>query len=179
MAKVELSDQIVDVTFVHLKAFADDRGRFTEFFRKEWFPQRNWQNFQMNHSASKAGVLRGLHYHFQQIDYWYVPHGRILVGLADLRRSSPTYLQSQLVEISDSNCIGVYIPSGVAHGYLALTDAMMMYVVDQYYNPNDEFGVAWNDSAFRLNWPVSSPILSSRDQNNLTLTAILPENMPQ
>jgi dTDP-4-dehydrorhamnose 3,5-epimerase len=179
MAEIIVSERIADVAFVQLKAFADERGRFTEIFRKEWFPQRSWQQFQMNHSVSVAGVLRGLHYHFQQIDYWYVPQGRILVGLADLRRSSPTHGQSQLLEIGDNNRVGIYIPSGVAHGYLALTDATLMYVVDQYYNPQDEFGVAWNEPAFALNWGVDAPVVSERDQKNPRWQDIATQWLPE
>ena len=78
---------IPGVLLVELRPFADERGRFTETFRKEWFPQRAWSNVQSNRSDSRAGVLRGLHYHFHQVDYWYLAAGRIRVGLADLRRS--------------------------------------------------------------------------------------------
>jgi len=172
------SDQIAGVKFVTLKAFLDDRGRFLESFRKEWFPERSWQNVQMNSSKSRAGVLRGLHYHFKQVDYWYVPQGKILVGLADIRTTSATRGHSQMVEIGEENEMGVFIPSGVAHGFLALTDATMVYVVDQYHNKDDELGVAWDDPAFSLKWGVASPIISARDQNNPRWQEIDPAQMP-
>ncbi len=166
MATIIESDKIAGVKFVNLKAFGDDRGRFMELFRKEWFPERSWENVQMNLSNSKAGVLRGLHYHFKQVDYWFVPRGRILVGLADIRSASATCGQSQMIEIGDQNEMGVFIPNGVAHGFLALTDATMSYVVDQYYDGADELGVAWNDPDLALNWDVTDPNISGRDQEN-------------
>lgn len=166
MATIIESDKIVGVKFVNLKAFGDDRGRFMELFRKEWFPERSWENVQMNLSNSKAGVLRGLHYHFKQVDYWFVPRGRILVGLADIRAASATCGQSQMIEIGDQNEIGVFIPNGVAHGFLALTDATMSYVVDQYYDGADELGVAWDDPVLALDWNVTEPNISGRDQAN-------------
>ena len=81
-------ESIHGVLTVPLQAFGDDRGRFMETFRKEWFPQVNWDRMQSNRSDSKAGVLRGLHYHFKQIDYWYTTSGNIRIGLVDLRKSS-------------------------------------------------------------------------------------------
>ena len=145
MATMIQSERIADVKFVQLKAFADERGRFLETFRKEWFPERTWEIFQSNRSDSKAGVLRGLHYHFHQIDYWYAPVGTIRVALADIRRSSPTYGATEVLEIGGGNEMGIYIPSGVAHGFVALTDVTLIYTVDNYYSGADEFGVAWDD----------------------------------
>ena len=90
MTQITESDRIAGVKFAQLQVFGDERGRFMETFRKDWFPERTWELFQSNRSDSKAGVLRGLHYHFRQVDYWHVPIGRIRVGLADLRASSLT-----------------------------------------------------------------------------------------
>ena len=90
MAHIIASDRIDGIKLAHLRPYRDDRGWFIETFRKEWFPERTLEIIQTNRSYSKAGVLRGLHYHFRQIDYWYVVNGKIRVGLADLRRSSPT-----------------------------------------------------------------------------------------
>lgn len=166
MAEIIPSSIIQGVKFVHLRAFSDERGRFLETFRKEWFPERSWQIIQTNRSDSKAGVLRGLHYHFKQVDYWYVPSGRMRVGLADLRQSSPTVGQSEVIEIGEEQQIGVLIPIGVAHGFVALTPATLTYLVDNYYDGADEMGVAWNDPDLAVAWGVSEPILSGRDQQN-------------
>jgi dTDP-4-dehydrorhamnose 3,5-epimerase len=164
MAVINESDQIGGVKFVQLRAFEDVRGRFMETFRTEWFPERSWDRVQTNRSDSRAGVLRGLHFHLRQVDYWYVPYGRVLVGLADLRHASPSYGRGQVLEIGEQNALGVFIPPGVAHGYYALTDTTLLYLVDRYYDPNDEAGVAWNDPTLALPWGVREPLLSDRDQ---------------
>lgn len=178
MTEIVPSTQIAGVKFAVLKPFADERGRFMETFRKEWFPERTWEIVQTNRSDSRAGVLRGLHYHFRQVDYWYVPAGRVRAGLADLRRSSPTFGRAELVDLGDDNQMGLFIPPGVAHGFLALTDATLTYLVDNYYDGNDEFGVAWDDPDLGLAWGAASPLLSARDRANPRLRAIPPAHLP-
>lgn len=158
--------QIAGVKLVDLKPFGDDRGRFTETFRTEWFPERSWAQIQSNRSDSIGGVLRGLHYHFHQVDYWYVLQGNVRVGLADLRRSSPTYGASMVLDMDGAVPQGLLIPVGVAHGYFALTAATIMYVVDQFYNGSDEMGVAWNDPDLAVAWGITDPVLSDRDRQN-------------
>ncbi|HQY91453.1 MAG: dTDP-4-dehydrorhamnose 3,5-epimerase [Caldilinea sp.] len=172
MTEIIESSHIVGVRFARLKAFGDDRGRFLETFRKDWFPERTWEIVQTNRSDSRAGVLRGLHYHFHQVDYWYVPRGRVRVGLADLRRASPTFGASEVIEIGDHNDTGIFIPTGVAHGFYALTDATLTYLVDNYYDGSDEFGVAWDDPTLAVAWGVTEPILSGRDRANPRLADI-------
>ncbi len=169
MATITESSIIPDVKFAKLRAFADERGRFVETFRKEWFPERTWDKVQTNRSDSKAGVLRGLHHHRHQIDYWYCPTGRLRVALADLRPDSPGYLQSEVVEIGDENQMGIFIPVGVAHGFVALTDATLTYLVDNYYDGADELGVAWDDPTLAIDWGVSDPLMSPRDKQNKRL----------
>jgi dTDP-4-dehydrorhamnose 3,5-epimerase len=163
------STQIAGVYTVPIRVFSDERGRFMETFRHEWFPWIDWTNTQSNRSDSKAGVLRGLHFHRKQVDYWYVIDGRIRVGMVDLRRSSPTFMATQTLEIGEDNNLGVFIPIGVAHGFLALTDATLTYHVNQYYDGGDEFGVAWDDPDVALDWGVTEPMLSPRDQHNRRL----------
>lgn len=126
------------VLVVPLRSFEDERGRFVETYREAWFPDRPAM-LQSNRSDSKAGVLRGLHFHRKQADYWVVARGRIQVGLADLRPGSPTHLQAATFELGEADS-GVYIPPGVAHGFLALNDAALTYQVDQHYDGSDELG---------------------------------------
>jgi dTDP-4-dehydrorhamnose 3,5-epimerase len=174
------SARIADLYTVPLRAFADERGRFIETFRLEWFPHVSWSRLQTNRSDSKAGVLRGLHYHHHQVDYWYVPNGIIRVGLADLRPSSATYRATDVLEIGDDNQIGVFIPTGVAHGFYAVTDATLTYLVNQYYDGGrDENGVLWNDPDVGVPWGVESVLLSPRDQQNALLKDIPAENRPK
>jgi dTDP-4-dehydrorhamnose 3,5-epimerase len=180
MPVITESSLIPGVYIVQLQPFADERGRFTELFRKEWFPQRQWQNVQSNRSESRAGVLRGLHYHFNQVDYWYVVSGRIRVGLADLRRSSPTFRCTETIDLAAADNQGLFIPIGVAHGFLALTDVTLVYIVDNYYDGADEFGLAWNDPEVVVNWNAETqPTLSGRDMANPGFSAIPFETLPR
>ena len=181
MANFIESSVIPGVLLAELRPFADDRGRFTETFRKEWFPQRAWNSVQMNRSDSCAGVLRGLHYHFDQVDYWYLAAGRIRVGLADLRRSSPAFRCTETIALDAADNRGLYIPSGVAHGFLALTDVTLFYVVDNYYDGGrDEFGLAWDDPDVAVPWqPPAPPVLSGRDAANPRFNAIPFDALPR
>ncbi len=180
MANLNESAQIQGVALVDLQAFGDQRGRFAETFRREWFPQRSWERMQVNRSESQAGVLRGLHYHHHQVDYWHCVSGQIRVGLWDLRASSPTRGASQLVELGQDQLQGLYIPCGVAHGFAALTPVVLFYVVDNYYDGADELGVAWNDPQSRLDWKLSTPpLLSARDQRNPLFKDIPPDQLPR
>jgi dTDP-4-dehydrorhamnose 3,5-epimerase len=176
------SDLISDVFTVRVKSYEDERGRFMETFRKEWFPQVSWDKFQTNRSDSRAGVLRGLHYHFHQIDYWYVPKGSIRAAMVDLRPSSPTYRATQVIELGEDQNVGVFIPVGVAHGFYALTDCTLMYIVNNYYGDgSDERGVAWDDPALGVDWQLNGavPILSQRDRDNRLLADIPAEQLPR
>lgn len=173
------SEKISGVMIAHLTIHGDDRGSFRETFRKEWFPQRNWENFQSNCSQSMAGVLRGLHYHFHQVDYWYVPRGTIRAALFDMRPNSPTYMATQTIDMGEENDIGLFIPIGVAHGFATLTDATLMYIVDNYFDGSDEYGVAWNDPALGIDWGLENPIVSGRDQTNLVYKMVSAEKLPK
>ena len=168
-------------TMVH-RAMVDERGRFTEIFRQEWFPQRSWEQVQCNRSESRRGVLRGLHFHRQQVDYWQCVDGCIRVGLYDLRPGSSTGGAGTILDMDSARPCGIFIPAGVAHGYLALTDATIIYVVDRYYDGgNDEFGVAWDDPDIGLAWGVeegSEVILSERDTANPSLRDLDDADLP-
>ncbi|MEM6530278.1 MAG: dTDP-4-dehydrorhamnose 3,5-epimerase family protein [Chloroflexota bacterium] len=172
---------IAGVYTVPIRVFGDDRGSFAETFRREWFPFVDWTEMQTNRSISKAGVLRGLHYHLNQVDYWFLMSGKIRVGLADLRSSSPTYKAGATVEMDASSAepFGLFIPVGVAHGFVSLSDIVLTYTVNQYYGDGrDERGVAWNDPALGVGWDVESPILSGRDQKNRLLQNIPADELP-
>ena len=176
MASVDSCD-IEGVLLIRLQVHGDERGRFIETFRKEWVPDAP-PMVQGNRSDSQAGTLRGLHYHLHQADYWYVPKGTLLVALYDLRTSSPTQGTSLGFEIGDDNQTGVYIPPGVAHGFQAVTDVTLTYLVDRYYDPDDENGLAWDDPNVKIDWPHADPIQSDRDKQNPTLDQIPAERLP-
>ena len=162
-----------------IRVFADERGRFMETFRRQWFPWINWDKMQGNRSDSTVGVLRGLHYHHHQIDYWYVTSGTVRAAMADLRPSSPTYLAVETIEIGDDHNIGLFIPVGVAHGFLTLTNATLTYIVNNYYDGDDEYGVAWNDPQLAVPWGIENPIISGRDAQNPCLKDIPAVNLPE
>ncbi len=171
------SDVIPGVKLAQLRVFGDDRGQFMEIFRKDWFPERTWEIVQSNRSDSNAGVLRGLHFHRRQVDYWHVPRGHIRAALADLRRDSPAYGAVQIVKLSDDQPSGLFIPVGVAHGFYAVTDATLTYIVDNYYDGGDEMGVAWDDPTLHIAWGAGSPLLSQRDLANPRLLDIPPDTL--
>jgi dTDP-4-dehydrorhamnose 3,5-epimerase len=179
MPVIEESTLIKDVQIVRFQLFGDDRGRFTETFRKEWFPQRSWERFQSNRSDSKIGVLRGLHYHFNQVDYWMVATGKIRAALYDLRPDSPTRGVAQTLDMGEESQIGIFIPVGVAHGFVTLSDATLLYIVDNYYTGDDEHGVAWNDPEIAIDWSLEGPTVSKRDAGNPFLRDIPLDKLPR
>jgi len=178
MSMIRDSSFIRDVKLVKLASFADERGRFLESFRKEWFPEYGWDVIQANRSDSLAHVLRGLHFHRHQVDYWYPAFGRLQVALYDLRVGSPTRGTREVFEIGEQDPVGVLVPPGVAHGFLALGDATLTYLVNRYYDPGDEHGVAWNDPTIAIPWGTDSPLLSERDRTNPFLDEIPLDTLP-
>jgi len=165
MAKVSESDTITGVYVVEPEVHGDQRGLFIETYRRSWFPHGR-EMVQANRANRQQGAVVGLHYHLHQADYWYVPFGTARVVLHDLREGGPTDAATATFDLSGENHIGVFIPPGVAHGFAALTDMTITYLVDGYYNPADELGVAWDDPAVDADWGVTDPILSGRDQTN-------------
>ncbi|MEX2628171.1 MAG: dTDP-4-dehydrorhamnose 3,5-epimerase [Ilumatobacteraceae bacterium] len=169
MAEVRESDRIAGVYRVEPTVHGDERGLFVETYRREWIPGAR-EMIQSNRSNKQAGALVGLHYHLHQSDYWYAPVGTIRVVLHDLREGGPTDGATESFEISGDDHHGVYIPPGVAHGFGALTDAVLTYLVDNYYNPADELGVAWDDPDVGADWGLVDrgldPVMSERDRVN-------------
>lgn len=175
MASLVQSPIINGVVVVEPTVWGDDRGMFVETFRHEWIPGSPAM-IQANRADRMGGALVGLHYHLHQADYWYVPFGKAFVALHDLRTSSSTEGTSLTLELGPHNHTGVYIPPGVAHGFYALTDMTITYLVDGYYDPADELGVAWNDPALKIDWPNAEPIMSDRDREN-PFKADIPANL--
>jgi dTDP-4-dehydrorhamnose 3,5-epimerase len=159
------SATIADVVLVRPDVHGDLRGRFVETYRRSWFPNGR-EMVQGNRSEKQAGAVVGLHFHLHQADYWYLLRGRARVVLHDLRVGSKTDGATEVIDLDEDVDLGVYIPPGVAHGFAALSDSLLTYLVDNYYNPDDELGLAWDDPAVGADWGVPDPILSARDQNN-------------
>jgi dTDP-4-dehydrorhamnose 3,5-epimerase len=179
MATVTPSDVIDGVFVMTPQLFGDDRGYFVETYRRSWVPGGR-EMVQGNRGNRVAGCIVGLHYHLHQADYWYVPFGHARVVLHDLREGSPTDGATQMLDLGEvdggpNNHLGVYIPPGVAHGFASITDMTITYLVDSYYNPSDELGVAWDDPAIAADWGISDPILSERDKANPARADIAPQ----
>jgi dTDP-4-dehydrorhamnose 3,5-epimerase len=170
MAEVTESDVIRGVYFVEPDVHGDERGFFVETYRRQWFPQGR-EMVQGNRADRQAGAIVGLHYHLHQADYWYIPFGTARVVLHDLRQGSPTDGGTISVDLGRQpdgthSHRGVFIPPGVAHGFAAVTDMTITYLVDNYYNGTDELGVAWDDPAIAADWGVTDPVVSDRDRKN-------------
>lgn len=135
---------------------------------------------QANHSTSVVGVLRGLHLHRDQLDYWVVAAGRAFVAIVDVRPLLDGSAHRPKVETRQ---IGpddwVVIPAGVAHGFLALEPLELLYLVTNAYDGSDELGFAWDDPAVGVPWPIppsasgGQPILSDRDRSNPSLASLI------
>ena len=169
----------------------DGRGAFREVWRASAFPALTVAEtgaadglephfVQANLSSSAAGVLRGLHYHRRQLDYWVVASGRALVALVDVRPVASGAADRAPVETHELSADDwVVIPTGVAHGFLALEPLELLYLVTNEFDGSDELGFAWDDPAVGVPWPVidstpdGRPILSDRDRSNPSLAELV------
>lgn len=155
---------------VKLDVFRDERGFFLERFNEKKFAEAGLPTafVQDNHSRSKPGVIRGLHYQHTpaQGKFVGVPRGAIWDVVVDIRADSPTFGKYTAVEISDNNATLFWIPAGFAHGFCVLEnrDADVVYHVDDYYTPSGEGGIRWDDPELNINWPIKNPIVSERDR---------------
>ncbi len=165
MAEITPSDQITGVAIVKPDVHADDRGKFVETYRRSWFPEGR-EMLQGNRAERSAGCVVGLHYHLKQADYWYLLRGKARVVLHDFRKGSPTVGATMTYDLSEDKDTGIYIPPGVAHGFSSLTDMLLTYLVDGYYNGSDELGILWNDEDVSADWGIGDPIVSKRDATN-------------
>lgn len=151
---------IEGVYIIEPKVFNDARGYFFEAWKKEEFESHVGpvDFVQDNESKSSYGVLRGLHYQkgeFSQAKLVRVIKGKVLDVAVDLRKSSPTFGQHVMVELSDENKRQFFIPRGFAHGFLVLSDeAIFTYKVDNVYAPQADAGIRWNDPDIGIEWPI-------------------------
>jgi len=164
------STELEGLKVIQLDIWKDNRGFFLERFNLEKFQAAGLsvEFVQDNHSRSLPRVLRGLHYQLNpaQGKLVGVLRGRVWDIAVDLRPNSRTYGQSFGIELSDENARLLWIPVGFAHGFCVLGDepADVLYKVDAVYNPKSEGGIRWDDPALLIQWPISNPIISARDQ---------------
>jgi dTDP-4-dehydrorhamnose 3,5-epimerase len=190
MSRTFDSSAIPGVRSGGVQRHADERGSFREIWRADTSgpidpglagaaPGEQPTFVQANLSTSSVGVLRGLHLHRRQFDHWVVASGRAFVALVDVRpmlvgADRPTVLTLEVVEDT-----WIDIPTGVAHGFLALADLELVYLVTNLYDGSDELGFAWDDPLAAVPWPTvpgtpdGRPILSGRDQANPPLEALV------
>ena len=159
---------IPEVVLVEPRVFNDDRGFFLELYKSSSFLPVIFANFvQINHSQSSRAVLRGLHYQKQpaaQAKLVTVMHGEIFDVAVDIRRGSPTYGKWIGATLSAGNHRMLYIPAGFAHGFCALSDGVdVLYCASAEYSPDHDRGILWNDPTIDVQWPVKSPIISTKD----------------
>jgi dTDP-4-dehydrorhamnose 3,5-epimerase len=168
------------VRYGSLASHGDTRGSFTELWRASTFDAGDETFVQANLSTSSRGVLRGLHLHRRQVDYWIVVGGRAFVALVDARgqvqgSDEPAVVETRELRASE----WVVIPPGVAHGFLAVEPLQLLYLVTNEYDGSDELGFAWDDPAVGVPWPLVSaspdgrPIVSERDASNPKLADLV------
>ena len=162
----------------------DDRGYFFESFNRQDFKKLGLPTkfVQDNQSFSKKGTLRGLHFQLKN------PQGKLVRAIKgevfdiaiDIRRGSETFGKFAGVLLSDKNNKIMYIPEGFAHGYLVLSNnAIFQYKCTEFYHPEDEFGLLWNDKDLNIDWPIKNPILSQKDKDLPTIQTIGDKHLPK
>ena len=161
----------------------DTRGFFLESFRAELAESLGMDRpfVQDNHSRSRRGTVRGLHYQHPgaQAKLCRVVRGDVLDVLVDVRRGSPAFGKAVTVRLSEDNFRQVYVPRGLAHGFAVLSDeADFLYKCDAYYAPEQECGILWDDPSLGIDWLVGEPILSERDRALPRLADMPPDRLP-
>ena len=171
-----IRQSIPDVVLIEPKVFGDSRGFFYESFNQQAFQAATGVQcdfVQDNHSRSSQGVLRGLHYQLSpraQGKLVRVVRGKVFDVAVDIRKDSPAYGQWFGLELSEENQRMLWVPPGLAHGFVVLSDiADFEYKCTDYYNPQAEGCLIWNDPAVGIEWPISNPLLSAKDQLGKTL----------
>jgi len=175
--------RLPEVILVKPQVFEDDRGFFLETYQQARYTEKGvGQAFvQDNHSHSRKGSVRGLHYQLKhpQGKLVYVVAGRIFDVVLDIRHGSPTFGKWCGAVLSDENKHQIYIPPGFAHGFSVLSNsADVIYKCTDFYAPGDECGVLWNDPELEIDWGIENPILSPKDRENPVLSEIPRELLP-
>ena len=168
---------IPEVVLIEPKVFGDARGFFFESFNQKAFNDATGTNHQFvqdNHSRSAQGVLRGLHYQIQQPQgkLVRVVRGAVIDVAVDIRKSSPTFGQWVAEELSEDNHRQLWVPPGVAHGFVVLSEmAEFLYKTTDYYAPAFERCIAWDDPTLAIDWKLAGrqPLLSAKDAQGLPL----------
>ncbi|MBS4155381.1 MULTISPECIES: dTDP-4-dehydrorhamnose 3,5-epimerase [Gammaproteobacteria] len=167
---------IPDVVLLTPQKFGDERGFFMETFRQSEFVEHcgDYTFVQDNHSKSRQGILRGLHYQLNQPQgkLVRVTQGEVFDVAVDMRKSSPTFGQWVGAHLSEDNQQMLWVPPGFAHGFYVISEtAEFQYKCTDYYAPGDEYSLKWNDASVGIEWPLvngDTPQLSDKDNNGVS-----------
>jgi dTDP-4-dehydrorhamnose 3,5-epimerase len=175
-----LETRIDGLVLIEPRVISDDRGFFFETFRANEYAALGVDVpfVQDNHSRSVRGTVRALHFQLEPGQAKLVRAGRgsIWDVAVDLRRDSPTYGQYEAFELTDENARQIFVPVGFAHGFCVTSEtADVSYKVSSYYDGATERGIAFDDPAIGIAWPIDEPLVSERDRTNPTLEEIAPE----
>ena len=171
---------IEGLVLIEPKVFGDHRGYFFESFHQEKFEEyvgKKISFIQDNESFSGQNVLRGLHFQkppFAQAKLVRVVKGAVLDVALDIRASSPTYGKYYAVELSEQNKLQLYIPEGFAHGFVSLLEnTIFQYKCSNYYSPENEGCILWNDPILNIDWKTIDPMISEKDKNGVTFSRFI------
>jgi dTDP-4-dehydrorhamnose 3,5-epimerase len=157
---------------VPVSANRDQRGCLYEIYRQSWpnaFPTVQW-----NACASTSGVVRGAHVHVDYHEFYTLPRGRVMIGLADIRRTSPTFRQSAQFGWTDRDGFAIVVPRGVAHVVLFEEDSVLAFGLSSYWSAQyDVVGCQWDDPELGFHWPTRSVLRSERDSRSGDYKAML------
>lgn len=179
-----LKTSLPGVYEIRPEVFRDKRGFFLESYHQARFAECGIQDkfVQDNHSCSMKGTLRGLHYQlrYPQAKLCRVIEGEVLDVAVDIRTGSPTLGHWTSAVLSAHRFNQLYIPAGFAHGFLALTEkAQFLYKCSNYYDPDDEYGIAWNDPDLAIFWGTQNPLLSEKDASYPAWAEIPSSHLPR
>jgi dTDP-4-dehydrorhamnose 3,5-epimerase len=172
-----------EVRLIEPKVFPDQRGHFLEIFQARRYQEYGIpSNFvQDNLSFSLREVVRGLHYQLR------FPQGKLIMPIlgeiwdvvVDIRRGSPTFGKWLSISLTSEPCRQLYVPPGFAHGFAVVSaSATVLYKCTDFYQPDDEHGIIWNDPSLAIPWPVATPMLSDKDREYPQLRDLRPEQLP-
>ncbi|HJM95973.1 MAG TPA: dTDP-4-dehydrorhamnose 3,5-epimerase [Candidatus Marinimicrobia bacterium] len=175
--------KILGVLLINLRVFKDSRGGFLESYQQSRYKELGLdvEFVQDNHSHSVKNVLRGLHYQIKrpQGHLIYVMRGDIFDVGVDLRPESPTFGQWLGFRLSGDQPQQVFMPAGIAHGFCVLSDrADILYKCTDYFVPDDEGGLLWNDPDLKIEWPIHEPLVNERDSGFPALKQISKDQLP-
>lgn len=178
-----INSNLPGVFILEPAVFADERGFFFESYRQDKFRDLGFEVtfVQDNHSRSRRGVLRGLHYQLEhpQAKLCRVIRGEVLDVVVDIRPDSPNFRRWVSISLNADNKREVFVPAGYAHGFAALSDSEFLYKCSDFYHPEDEHGVLWSDPDLKIDWKLANPQIAPKDAAFRPLREIDPRHLPR